>query len=66
MSEVNAKNEKALDTLSKALEIESLQENEAGELVGGFSETLSEESAEEGIIVNFSKCHCGGSETVQP
>jgi hypothetical protein len=49
--------------LSKALEFESLQENEAGELVGGFSDALSEAMDEEAIEINFSKCHCTGTTT---
>ena len=49
--------EKAIEKLSNALEIEQLQENEAGELTGGFSSAMSAES-EDILEVNLFKCHC--------
>lgn len=61
----NKETNKVLDKLSKALDLEALQENEAGELTGGFSDAISEEIAEDGIEINFSKCHCTGGTTTQ-
>jgi hypothetical protein len=52
----------ALDKVAKALEgldFEKLSESDAGELAGGFSSALSEDSLDDGgITINISKCHC--------
>ncbi|WP_312900646.1 hypothetical protein [Chryseobacterium taichungense] len=46
----------ALEKLSRQLKIEEMNENELGQLSGGFSEPTSAEEDEETIHVNWSKC----------
>lgn len=48
--------EDALEKLSRQLKIEEMNEDESGQLSGGFSEPTSEEEEEETIHVNWSKC----------
>ncbi|MBV8327455.1 hypothetical protein [Chryseobacterium sp.] len=55
--DLNNANEKALEQLSKSLQFESVNENEAGQLAGGFSEAVSEEQLED-ININIFKCKC--------
>jgi len=47
--------EDALEKLSRQLKIEEMNQDESGQLSGGFSEPTSEEE-EETIHVNWSKC----------
>ncbi|SFF09571.1 hypothetical protein SAMN05518672_11619 [Chitinophaga sp. CF118] len=53
-----------IEKAAKSLEFEKLSENEAGQLAGGFSDALNDESADDGgITINFSKCHCTSTPT---
>jgi len=66
--DLNNSKEKALEHLSKSLQFESINENEAGQLAGGFSDAVSEEQLEL-IEINFSKCKCSvspGTGTTSP
>jgi hypothetical protein len=58
--DLNNSKEKALEQLSKSLQFETVNENEAGQLAGGFSDAVSEEQLEL-IEINFSKCKCSVS-----
>lgn len=53
----NNSNDKALEHLSKSLQFEAVNENEAGQLAGGFSDAVSEEQLED-ITINIFKCKC--------
>lgn len=55
--DLNNSNDKALEHLSKSLQFESVNENEAGQLAGGFSDAVSEEQLED-ININIFKCKC--------
>jgi hypothetical protein len=53
----SAEKDDALEKLSRQLKIEEMNENELGQLSGGFSEPVSEENGEI-THVNWSKCRC--------
>ncbi|SEM90496.1 hypothetical protein SAMN05421856_10899 [Chryseobacterium taichungense] len=61
MKENNSKNTKNRNTLkNNPMEIERINEDESGQLSGGFSEAVSEEPIREDgeITGNFFKCKC--------
>lgn len=55
--DLNNSNDKALEHLSKSLQFEAVNENEAGQLAGGFSDAVSEEQLDD-ININIFKCKC--------
>jgi len=56
-----------MERAAKALDFEKLSENEAGQLAGGFSDAVNDESLDAGESdINIFKCKCSSSPTKPP